>query len=105
VEEFENLMFKKKLRFDFAVLNSDDTLDCLIEYNGQQHYSFRGQFGMKLEDFNKILLRDKMKLDYCLENKIDIFIIRYDEDVNSRLNQIFTEKTEHSSEFSVNHLM
>jgi hypothetical protein len=103
--EFENLMFKKKLRFDFAVLNSDDTLDCLIEYNGQQHYSFRGQFGMKLEDFNKILLRDKMKLDYCLENKIDIFIIRYDEDVNYRLNQIFTEKTEHSSEFSVNHLM
>lgn len=31
-----------------------------------------------------------MKIDYCIKNGIDIHIIKYTENINSRLNEIFS---------------
>jgi len=85
---FGDLKYKKNLKFDFAIF-SEEKLDFLIEFNGSQHYTFNGQYGMKKHDFDKILLRDKLKMEYCKKNKIEIFIIRYDEDLDLRLSKIF----------------
>jgi hypothetical protein len=87
--KFDDLKYKKHLKFDFAILDKEGNLDFLIEYNGEQHYKYRGQYGMDVKEFDKIKTRDKIKINYCINNKIDIFIIRYDEDVNSKLEKIF----------------
>lgn len=87
--KIKDLKAKGNLKFDFAILNEDFSIKFLLEYNGEQHYFFRGQFGMKEFDYNEGLLRDKLKLDYCKKNKIDIFIIKYNEDVNSRMTELF----------------
>jgi len=86
---FEDLKYKKNLKFDFAIF-SEEKLNFLIEFNGEQHYLFRGQYGMSRFDFDEILFRDKLKMEYCEKNKIKIFIIRYDEDLDLRLSEIFT---------------
>jgi hypothetical protein len=83
------LRYKKELKFDFAIYDSNKNIKFLLEYNGEQHYFFRGQFGMKEKIYNEIILRDSMKIDYCIKNGIDIHIIKYDDDINSRLNDIF----------------
>ena len=101
---FNNLVYKKALKFDFAIFDDKNELKCLIEYNGEQHYNFRGQFGMKEEIFDECIVRDNLKIKYCEENKINIFTIRYDEDVNLRMSEIM-QKIEHSSEFSANLLV
>jgi len=87
--KFNDLRYKNKLKFDFVIYDSNKKIKFLLEYNGQQHYFFRGQFGMKEHVFNEIILRDKMKIDYCIKNGIDIHIIKYDDDINSRLNDLF----------------
>jgi hypothetical protein len=88
--KFNDLKYKNKLKFDFAILDEENNIKFLIEYNGEQHYIFRGQFGMKIKDFETILIRDKIKMDYCVKNGIDIHVIKYTENINSRLNQIFS---------------
>ena len=87
--KFSDLKYKKELKFDFAILDNENNIKFLIEYNGEQHYIFRRQFGMKIKDFDVILIRDKIKMDYCIKNGIDIHIIKYTENINSRLNEIF----------------
>lgn len=37
----------RPLRFDFAVFDDDGNLDCLIEYQGKQHYVASSKFGGK----------------------------------------------------------
>jgi hypothetical protein len=86
---FSDLKYKNKLKFDFAILDDENNIKFLVEYNGEQHYIFRGQFGMKIKDFDIILIRDKIKMDYCIKKGIDIHIIKYTENINSRLNEIF----------------
>jgi hypothetical protein len=90
--KFSDLKYKKELKFDFAILDNKNNIKFLIEYNGEQHYFFRGQFGMKKEVYNEIIFRDIMKIDYCMKNGIDIHIIKYDDDINSRLNELFISK-------------
>jgi hypothetical protein len=33
--------------------------------------------------------RDEIKLNYCLDNNINLHIIRYDEDIDEKMNIIF----------------
>lgn len=87
--KFDDLKYKKELKFDFVIYDSNKNIKFLLEYNGEQHYFFRGQFGMKEKLYDEIILRDKMKIDYCIKNGIDIHIIKYSDDINSRLNDIF----------------
>lgn len=84
---FVNLKYKKKLRFDFGIIN-DKKLLFLIEFNGKQHY-IKDDFMHKTEnDFLLRQLLDKMKQDYCIKNNIPLYIIRYDENITERLQEI-----------------
>lgn len=63
----------KTQRFDFYIEKNNDIF--VIEYNGSQHYKdSTGYFKDTLEITQK---RDKLKLEYCEENDINVLIIPY----------------------------
>lgn len=74
------------LKFDFALLNKDDSVKCLVEYNGEQHYyptDSTKEFGKMQRDKT-----DAMKRDYCKEHGIKLIVIRYDDNLDERLQDI-----------------
>lgn len=77
------------LRFDFALYNSKKIIG-LIEYNGEQHYHIIPYFGGE-KGFQAQICRDKKKEEYCNVHNIPLYIIKYDEDINERLEEILDE--------------
>ena len=71
---------KKLLPFDFYL---PDYNTC-IEFNGKQHYEPILFFG-GVKGFNEQVKRDTIKKTFCEKNKINLVIIKYDEDVISKL--------------------
>lgn len=57
-----------------------------IEYNGYQHYYPVDYFG-GIVTFNNIKNRDGIKREYCLNNNIELIIIKYDENIYDKLNK------------------
>ncbi len=64
------------LRFDFAIFDDNGNLDCLIEYQGIQHYKpksiFGGMSGLRLQQFY-----DMEKRQYCKKHGIKLVLIPY----------------------------
>jgi hypothetical protein len=56
----------------------------IIEYNGLQHYKPIKFFGGE-EGYKRLLERDKIKYQYCLDNKITLIIIKYKDNINNIL--------------------
>lgn len=73
---FDDLVYKNKLRFDFAVFNTDGSLSHLIEYDGIQHFKQTGW-----EDVKTIQFRDNLKTQYCLDNNIKLIRINNIKDI------------------------
>lgn len=77
---FDDLIYKNKLRFDFAIFD-EKKLICLIEFDGIQHFKPKnfGSVSLKeaVEQLNLTKLRDKIKNDYCKKNKINLIRIHY----------------------------
>ena len=83
---FADLKRIEQLRFDFAVFNTNNQLQLLIEYDGPQHTNKNNGF------YTEILIEnDKAKDKYCQEHNIPLYRINYDENIEERLNQIFKE--------------
>ena len=82
--KFDNCIDKRKLPFDFYLPD----LNTLIEYDGIQHFQvvkhFRGEIG-----FKKRQLHDRIKNNYCIENDIKLIRIKYDENIEERLEEIY----------------
>lgn len=74
---FDDLVHIRYLRFDFGIYNKEGKLECLIEYDGRQH--FKRWSGMTEEQFRDLKMRDKMKDEYCFEKGIDLIRIPYTE--------------------------
>lgn len=83
---FDNLRSStsnRPLRFDFALMDSDSNVVCLVEYQGEQHYyapERNTDFGRQQRE-----VTDKLKRDYCSDNDIQLFEIRYDDELESQL--------------------
>lgn len=77
------------LRFDFA-LKKDERIIGLLEYNGKQHYEPIDFFG-GVNSFIAQQKRDYMKLEYCKNIQIPLFIIKYNENIEERLEEILSE--------------
>ena len=91
---FEDCRDKNLLPFDFGILNNSSIL-LLIEYDGIQHYKSIEYFG-GMESLKSQQRRDKIKNEYCNENKIPLLRIpywNYDNIVNI-LNEIFKKYKE-----------
>lgn len=71
---------KYRLPFDFYLPN----YNMCIEYDGEQHFKPIEAFGGK-EEFIKIKKRDKIKTDYCFNNKIKLLRISFKDNVNKIL--------------------
>lgn len=72
---FPDCRHKLPLRFDFAVLDKNDNLKGLIEYQGRQHYQPVRRYGLKA--FKSQQLRDSIKVSYCLQNNIPLLHIPF----------------------------
>lgn len=79
---FQNLRSNKNypLKFDFAILDNNNVLQYLIEYQGIQHFEDRGQFGKQQREET-----DKLKFDYCIQNKIILKYIKYNDNIEEKL--------------------
>lgn len=81
---------KRPLPFDFAVFNKDRSLNCLIEYQGEQHFYnpffFHGQWFDKKSILNT-QKHDAMKLQYCKDHGIKLIRINHPQ-TDSKSNSI-----------------
>jgi len=69
---FKDCKFKKGLRFDFYLPNSNT----IIEFDGEQHFKKVDHFGGE-ESFKNTRKRDFIKNEYCRNNNIPIIRIPY----------------------------
>lgn len=86
--KFDDLKYKRQLRFDFAILNNDSLLG-LIEHQGRQHFK---EFS-KTTNWGKLQreVTDSMKIKYCKEHNIPLYAIRFDADIDKSLKTILAE--------------
>ena len=73
------------LRFDFCIFNEDNTINRLVEFQGQQHYQ-------PVKIFSSPEINDKIKKEYCLNNNIILICIPYWIQNKITLNDIFSDK-------------
>lgn len=79
---------KNPLPFDFAVIQGN-SVTCLIEYDGEQHFKPREHFGGK-PAFRDRQRKDAIKTQYCADNGIHLIRIPYWDYDN--IDAILTEK-------------
>ena len=82
-KHFSWLFYNGRMRLDFYLPQYNIGIEC----QGIQHYTHRVKFG-DTEEFNKIKERDKIKLTLCISHNIPIEYIKYDENIESKLNKI-----------------
>lgn len=73
--------------FDFGIINQENKLLFLIEYQGRQHYEEQPgawNFGKYARE-----VTDPLKRQYCKEHNIPLYEIRFDSDIKNELDKIF----------------
>ena len=64
-----------KFRFDFLIHVRG--ADCIVEFNGEQHYEYVGKFYKDKTEWRQAMGRDMRKISYCLAHNIPLYIIPY----------------------------
>lgn len=89
---FKDCKDTRPLPFDFYLLNHR----VCIEYQGKQHYDFKFFLYKTKKDekqakdlFKKQKYHDRLKKEYCLQNNIKFFEIKYNEEVEEKLENFF----------------
>jgi very-short-patch-repair endonuclease len=82
-KEFQGCKYEHPLKFDFYLPEHN----ICIEFDGEQHFKIVEKWG-GLESYNKVLIRDKIKDEYCIENNIHLLRIRFDENINDKLTDL-----------------
>ena len=80
-KSFQKCKHKNVLKFDFYLPN----YNTCIEYDGRQHFYINEFFG-GIDEFKKVKIRDQIKNEYCKINNIYLIRIRYDENIEEKLN-------------------
>ena len=81
---FDGCFYKSLLRFDFYLPGKN----ICIEYNGIQHYKMVEYFG-GVDNFIKGQKRDKIKEQFCINNKIQLVIIKYNDNIRDKMISLF----------------
>ena len=82
-KKFKDCKYISHLPFDFYI----PKLNTLIEFDGVQHYKPIKQFGGEKE-FEKTKLKDDIKNKYCLDRKINLIRISYQDNIFEKLESI-----------------
>ena len=77
-------------RFDFAILKNNNELFCLIEYDGEQHFSYDKNWKMTYENYLYLCEIDNLKNQYCIDNKIKLFRFNNKTNLEFEIKQIAT---------------
>lgn len=85
-KKFSGCKYIRILSFDFYI----PEFNLCIEYNGEQHYRAIDHFG-GIDVFNSQIKRDKIKEEYCRKNNINLEIIKFNEDLNVKIDTILLE--------------
>lgn len=75
---FQDCKHKTTLPFDFCILNDDNSIKLLIEYQGNLHYKATGGW-INEEHLQEQQYRDQIKKNYCIIHNIPLLIIPYTE--------------------------
>jgi len=89
---FEDCIFpetKNKAKFDFYINNK-----YIIEYDGEQHFTYTNNGWCTKENFEKLQQRDNFKNQYCKEHNIPIIRIPYIHLNNISLKDLLLETSE-----------
>jgi len=65
-----------KLKFDFAIMNQDGSIKCLIECQGEQHYMPVKEFGGNRQ-YDAQIINDELKRTYIQKHNIELLEISY----------------------------
>lgn len=76
--------------FDFAILDNEGNVKCFIEYNGKQHYEITGGWNNE-ENFLNTVNRDQQKIDQCKKLGIPLYIISYQDNIETEMERIINE--------------
>ena len=80
-KKFDKCKYKYKLLFDFYLPD----YNICIEYDGKQHYE---DIYNSEKEFKNVQIRDEIKNKFCKENRIELIRIKYDENVEEKINLI-----------------
>lgn len=88
--KFNDCRHKNPLPFDFGIVDDKNMIIALIEFDGIQHFEpsrFSNNVNQEQaeEDLKQTQLRDQIKNQYCKENNIPLLRIKYNEDIQERL--------------------
>ena len=83
---FNDCKYKHTLEFDYVIYDVDDNILFICEYDGEQHFrpinfSGRGE-EYSQKQFEIIKIRDQIKNEYCINNKIPLIRVPYWEKYN-----------------------
>lgn len=81
---FDDCKDKYTLPFDFYLLD----YNTCIEFDGYQHFNPVEKWG-GIENLNDIIKKDKIKSEYCINNKIELLRITFEDDILLKLNSYF----------------
>jgi len=85
-KKFDDCKFLKVLKFDFYLPQHN----MCIEFDGLQHFKSINYFG-GLEGLKTSQKRDKIKNNYCKANNIKLIRIKYNENIENILSNIFID--------------
>lgn len=77
---FEDCKHEKKLKFDFAIINKNNQVKLLIEYDGKQHFGlglFSSDEEEMMKQYNRVQQSDFTKNEYCFKKGIALLRIPY----------------------------
>ncbi|MFA5586052.1 MAG: hypothetical protein WDA02_05840 [Saccharofermentanales bacterium] len=81
-KKFKDCKYIKTLSFDYYLPNKN----ICIEYDGKQHYESISFFGGD-DTLKKQQERDQIKNEYCKNNNIHLLRIKYNENIEEKLNE------------------
>lgn len=76
--------------FDFAIFDNNNNLQCLIEYNGKQHYEVTGGWNTE-EQFEITQNRDRQKSEWCKKLNIPLYTISYLDNIEEKMSEIINK--------------
>lgn len=78
-------LYNKTLPFDFYIKDRN----IAIEFDGQQHFNYNDYFG-GVDAYERRVINDQIKNDYCWYNSIKLIRIAHFDDVDIKLNEFFS---------------
>ena len=75
-------------RFDFAIFNNLNQLQCLIEYDGRQHYNYDKNWKMNKEDYVRLQYIDNLKNQYCKKHNLLLYRLNKNDNLENFVQQL-----------------